>query len=116
MWRIVGRGDRRSIISTSRRPADGLGTRLATSPQQQEVRMTACKPLLAAVTLAALAIGCEDSDDRSTSARRDRDRDGIADRYDRSPSSDDRRDDSVILGRDRDRVRDRDTDRLRDTD
>ena len=74
------------------------------------------KPLLAAVALAmSLAIGCEDTDDRSTSTRRDRDGDGIADRYDRSPNRSERPDDDVILSRDRDSDRDldRDLDRTR---
>ena len=65
------------------------------------------KPAFAAVALAALfAAGCEESDSSSTT--RDRDRDGISDRYDRRPTSDDRLDDDVVIGRNRsDRDRDR---------
>jgi hypothetical protein len=71
---------------------------------------------LSAALAATLAAGCADDDaDRSTSARRDRDRDGIADRYDRRPDRASRRDDDVILSRDRISDRDRLSDRDRVT-
>jgi hypothetical protein len=66
---------------------------------------------LAALVLSIpLASGCADDDHSKT--RRDRDHDGIADRYDRHPDRADRGDD--VIGRDR--VRDRDLDRPRDRD
>jgi hypothetical protein len=68
--------------------------------------------LAAVAYVGLLAAGCEDTDRPSSS--RDRDHDGIADRYDRRPDADDRRDDDVIISRDRDRARDRDLDRDRD--
>jgi hypothetical protein len=78
--------------------------------------MTARKSMLAALALGlSLAAGCEDSSsDEYSSTRRDRDGDGIADTYDRYPNTDDRRDDDVVLSRDRydrDRDLDRDLDR-----
>jgi hypothetical protein len=74
--------------------------------------MNLFKPTFAALALTALlAAGCEDTDSSSTT--RDRDRDGISDRYDRRPNSDDRLDDDTIIGRDRRRDRDLDRDRLR---
>ena len=62
--------------------------------------MTGTKLSLAAMTLAAMfAVGCEDNDDKY-STRRDRDGDGITDRYDPRPDRDTVRDDAV-LSRDR---------------
>jgi hypothetical protein len=64
--------------------------------------------LLSAALAATLAAGCDDDDKaRHTSARRDRDRDGIADRYDRHPDRASPRDDEVILSRERISDRDR---------
>src|SRR5688572_21123166 len=58
---------------------------------------------LSVATLAlavVLATGCENEDDKYET-RRDRDGDGISDRYDKNPTRDDVRDDAV-LSRDRD--------------
>ena len=67
--------------------------------------MISHKPALATGVLAALlAVGCDNNDKSSTSSTRDRDRDGIADKYDRHPNTSDRLDDDVIIGRERDRV------------
>jgi len=79
--------------------------------------MLASKPLLAILAVCmTLAVGCEESDRSSSSSRRDRDGDGISDRYDRRPSSDDtlRRDDDDDFRRDtrRDDVVGRDPDRV----
>ena len=71
----------------------------------------------AAVLGALLAAGCEESGRSGSSTRRDRDRDGITDRYDRRTDADDlrrdrddfRRDDNDrgdVIGRDPDRRRD----------
>ena len=60
-----------------------------------------------------LAAGCEEAGDSSSSRRRDRDGDGISDRYDRRPTDDRlRRDD--VRGGDDDEVVGRDPDRRRD--
>jgi hypothetical protein len=69
--------------------------------------MTFRKPTLAAGVLAALlAVGCDDNSKSSSSSTHDRDRDGIADKYDRHPNTNDRLDDDVIIGRDRSDRRD----------
>ena len=65
----------------------------------------------------ALAVGCEDMRSSDSSTRRDRDRDGISDKYDREPTGDDRRrseDDDDVIGRDPDRRRSDTLDRPRD--
>lgn len=71
-------------------------------------------PVLAAVAAAMLwSAGCEESDRGSSTSRRDRDRDGISDRYDRR--DDDRRRgdrDGDVIGRDPDPRRDGNRDTL----
>lgn len=69
------------------------------------------RSMLAALAAAMiLAIGCEAPDKSRSTPRRDRDGDGISDRYDRRPSDDLRRDDpraDDVIGRDPDRTLDR---------
>jgi len=68
--------------------------------------------LLSAALAAVLAAGCSDDDKHKTaSAKRDRDHDGIADKYDRHPDRATPKDDEVILSRDRVSDRDRLSDR-----
>src|SRR3954453_19035476 len=60
--------------------------------------------LIVCAVAAAFAIGCEDSD----KTIKDRDHDGIADKYDRHPDRATKRQDDVLVGPRRDDVRDRD--------
>ena len=64
--------------------------------------MIRTKLSVAALAVAAvLASGCESDEDRFQT-RRDRDGDGISDRYDPNPRRDDVRRDDAVLSRDRD--------------
>src|SRR5215212_4606197 len=61
--------------------------------------------LMVCAISAAFAVGCEDSD---KSVKKDRDHDGIADKYDRHPDRATKRDSDVPIDTRRDDLRDRD--------